>query len=877
MKKTFPKLLMIFVVLISFSTYGQQDYGIAIQRYLEKNKMKYGLSSDDFADLKVIDHYYTESMDLENVYAIQEINNLPVFNAIGSFAIKNGEVVYFGNSFQSKIRSRANGATATLSPAQAVYKAAQDLGLSSSESLEVIAHENANEYLLSKGGISLDEIPVKLVYQPTENGDIRLAWDLSIRSTDGLNWWSVRVDAQNGEVLDLGNWVVSCEFPQNMPTKHSSGKHLHKSKLSSEKSFTLLDDGSQYNIFPVPVESPQHGGRSIVTSPANDTASPYGWHDIDGNTGAEFTITRGNNVYAYENRDGDDQVGYSPNGGPTLNFDFPLDLDQDPAGYIDVAVTNLFYMNNIMHDVWYQYGFNEPAGNFQNLNYTTFGQGNDYVIARAQDGADLGPGNNANFATPPDGNHPYMRMYTWDAPPGTSDVVNITAPTSLAGDYEGTVAGFGPDIPFGGVTADFVLVVDDNSGGTSTDSNDGCDVITNAAAIAGNIAVIRRGSCQFDFKVLNAQNAGAIGVIIVNNETGLITMAGDDPAVAIPSVLITMSDGEAIIAALSNGTTVSGSIFNGGPFIIDGDLDNAVIAHEFGHGISNRLTGGPAQSGCLQNDEQMGEGWSDFFGLMMTIEPGDEGTDARGYATYVLGQPVTGVGLRQFRYSTDMTVNSFTYGDVPSQFNVRGSHGVGSIWATILWDLNWALINEYGFDPDLYNGDGGNNKAMQLVIDGLKLQPCSPGFVDGRDAILAADMTNYGGANQCLIWSVFARRGVGYSAQQGSSFNAFDQTEAFDMPPTSELDCTGWGTTGFDQDYFQMYPNPTHGILNIASSKIQGEIQVNLFDINGRKVIGKMIEMNGAATLDVSGLSSGIYVVQFISDEKTQTEKLIVQ
>jgi PKD repeat protein len=77
--------------------------------------------------------------------------------------------------------------------------------------------------------------------------------------------------------------------------------------------------------------------------------------------------------------------------------------------------------------------------------------------------------------------------------------------------------------------------------------------------------------------------------------------------------------------------------------------------------------------------------------------------------------------------------------------------------------------------------------TMQLVIDGLKLQPCSPGFVDGRDAILRADSILYGGANRCLIWEVFARRGLGYSADQGSSANRSDQVEAFDIPPTCAI------------------------------------------------------------------------------------------
>ena len=99
---------------------------------------------------------------------------------------------------------------------------------------------------------------------------------------------------------------------------------------------------------------------------------------------------------------------------------------------------------------------------------------------------------------------------------------------------------------------------------------------------------------------------------------------------------------------------------------------------------------------------------------------------------------------------------------------------MGYVWATMLWDLTWALIDEYGYDADVYNGNGGNNLAIQLVTDGLKMQPCSPGFVQGRDAILAADQALTGGENERLIWQVFARRGLGYSADQGSAFDRTD-------------------------------------------------------------------------------------------------------
>ena len=74
-------------------------------------------------------------------------------------------------------------------------------------------------------------------------------------------------------------------------------------------------------------------------------------------------------------------------------------------------MTNLFYWNNLVHDVMYQYGFDEVSGNFQENNYGRGGSASDYVYAEAQDG---GGTNNANFATPVDGGNPRMQMYLWN-------------------------------------------------------------------------------------------------------------------------------------------------------------------------------------------------------------------------------------------------------------------------------------------------------------------------------------------------------------------------------------------------------------------------------------------------------------------------------
>jgi len=196
--------------------------------------------------------------------------------------------------------------------------------------------------------------------------------------------------------------------------------------------------------------------------------------------------------------------------------------------------------------------------------------------------------------------------------------------------------------------------------------------------------------------------------------------------------------------------------------------------------------GGAQAAGCMQNDEQQGEGFSDWFGLMITLGENDSPSLPRGVATYSAGQSPNGTGIRNAPYSPDFSVNGYTYADSNNTAAVSQPHGVGFVFATMLWDLTWAFIDEYGFDPDLLNGTGGNNKVMQLVIDGLKLSPCSAGFVDMRDAILLADELTNNGANECLIWNVFATRGLGYLADQGDADSRTDQIEDFSVPPACE-------------------------------------------------------------------------------------------
>lgn len=131
----------------------------------------------------------------------------------------------------------------------------------------------------------------------------------------------------------------------------------------------------------------------------------------------------------------------------------------------------------------------------------------------------------------------------------------VTAPASIAGEYEYGTAGFGAPISLTNFTGS-VLVATDAADAAGPSTTDGCSPISNAPAIAGKIALMDRGTCGFIVKVKNAQNAGAIGAIIADNAPGNPPpgLGGADPTITIPSIRVTQPAGAAMKAA--TGVTV---------------------------------------------------------------------------------------------------------------------------------------------------------------------------------------------------------------------------------------------------------------------------------------------------------------------------------
>jgi hypothetical protein len=233
----------------------------------------------------------------------------------------------------------------------------------------------------------------------------------------------------------------------------------------------------------------------------------------------------------------------------------------------------------------------------------------------------------------------------------------------------------------------------------------------------------------------------------------------------------------------------------------------------------------------------------------------------------VTNQAVNGTGIRPAPYSTDFSINGYTYGETNNS-SLSMPHGVGFVWCSMLWDLTWALIDSTSFDPNIKTGTGGNNIAMALVIEGLKLTACNPGFVDGRNAILEADQLLYGGAHQCTIWKVFARRGLGFSADQGDPMSRTDQVEAFDIPPSC---MPGFGA-GISENSvsFEVYPNPTSGKI-----EIKGDIStietIEVCAMNGQKLLN-FVDPN---MVSLEGLSTGVYLLRISNDKGSSVVRVI--
>ncbi|KAH6602022.1 hypothetical protein BASA61_001525 [Batrachochytrium salamandrivorans] len=436
-----------------------------------------------------------------------------------------------------------------------------------------------------------------LEYVEQPDGKIVYAYKLQLRNDPLTKWVQVWCHADTGKVIQAVDFA-------------------HK---------------ASYKAIPVPRRDATEG-FSMVANPEFKGSSPNGW--------TAGKATGGNNVVTSDTR------GKTTSSTSDGVFDTKFNGDDEPSTDDNVAASavNLFYVSNLMHDITYQYGFTEKAGNFQKDNFGKGGQDGDAVVVNVLNTSKV---NNANFFAPPDGQPGEMNMFR------------------------------------------FTYTTPSRSGG----------------------------------------------------------------------------------------------------------FDNGIPIHEYGHGVSVRLTGGSATGECLGTDEAggMGEGWSDMMALFVLAKESDTATTSIPMGAYVAGKPE---GIRSHPYTTDMKVNPWTYGDLKALDEV---HDVGEVWASLLWEVYWSLVTKHGFSANLHDAkqSAGNIVAMQNIIGGLMTQPCNPTFLSARDAIVAADASYYKGANKCEILKAFAKRGLGSKATS-SRKSDFSVPSECDDPTATTTDTPSPDPTNTD-------------------------------------------------------------------------------
>ncbi len=208
----------------------------------------------------------------------------------------------------------------------------------------------------------------------------------------------------------------------------------------------------------------------------------------------------------------------------------------------------------------------------------------------------------------------------------------------------------------------------------------------------------------------------------------------------------------------------------------DGALDMGIAGHEYTHAISNRMVAGPDGNLLSEQGGAMGESWSDLVATEFQLAFGYE--QPGGFSPTALGAYTTGNPERGIR-NYPLEANPTNYSNYGSDTPGPEVHADGEIWNATQWDLRQAFIDRYEAEypygdarlqKDCANGliDAahcpGNRRWVQLIFDAWLLMQSDVSMLDARDAMLASDVARFGGANQELMWKVFARRGMGKTA-----------------------------------------------------------------------------------------------------------------
>lgn len=379
-----------------------------LKDFLDENRSLIGATSEQVSQLKVTADYTNPDGRLSFVEMDQEAGGIPVFRGeVKAGFNAKGEMFRVINNLAPGL-DEANLSSEFGDPSEAVELGYSFINAKRDEKDTTIDKEVSSDIRTVFGSGDSATIAEK-IYFPTEPSVAVPAWRIYIWQP--VNAFYLIVDANNKTLL----WRKNVTEDQTQSSTYSVYVNPNAMVNVADSPFPrtpgpLTPDGTQAPGI----------GRTSVSRIGNE--APYTFNNLGWITDGG-TRTDGNNIQAGLDRDGTDGVDVNSEAvSATRDFTFaysPLDPNTNTgdvpttAAFQQGSVTHLFYISNWYHDITYTLGFNEAAGNYQNVNFTGQGVAGDRVRGEGQDSSGT---NNANFSSFPDGTRGRMQMYLWTGP-----------------------------------------------------------------------------------------------------------------------------------------------------------------------------------------------------------------------------------------------------------------------------------------------------------------------------------------------------------------------------------------------------------------------------------------------------------------------------
>ena len=371
MKKIIP---LIFLILCSVLFSNAQnvinaEHNLALQ-LVDANKAAIGISQEEFSNAIVSSTFADNATGNRYIYLQQSYKGIPVYNQMLVLAFKNGNLLSNAGKFDPSIEKLVNVSSGSpaVTAESAVQSALSDRGLRPTQMAIAINRKDNGRFVeFTDMGISRENITAQLIWTPNENStSYTLTWQVYFIPKTNSDYWLVRVDAVNNNILGKDNLTVYCNWDDPNHVYQFGKNHNHKNDISNSefggnnlfdfKTIAQLTETKKYNgptladngvyrVIPIPFEAPTfmpgasttwHAIRNNPWTNAGvvPNAVTLKWHTSTGAT--DYSYSRGNNVWAYHDRTNQNtgdptRSANSSTALPNLTFDFTPDYTQEPV------------------------------------------------------------------------------------------------------------------------------------------------------------------------------------------------------------------------------------------------------------------------------------------------------------------------------------------------------------------------------------------------------------------------------------------------------------------------------------------------------------------------------------------------------------------